>query len=71
MIPIGKAWPIVWTRLPMAHSSVRLPRKPAAVVLDMDGLLFDTETLYREAIFRAAAEGGTISLLMSSIERLV
>jgi hypothetical protein len=37
----------------------------------MDGLLFDTETLYREAIFRAAAEGGTISLLMSSIERLV
>lgn len=34
-----------------------LPRKPAAVVCDMDGLLFDTETLYQEAILLAAAEG--------------
>jgi len=42
----------------MAHSSVRLPRKPAAVVFDMDGLLFDTETLSQEAIVLAAAEGG-------------
>src|SRR3984893_12089389 len=37
---------------------MKLPRTPAAVVFNMDGLLFDTEVLYQEAIQLAAAEGG-------------
>jgi len=37
---------------------VMLPHPPAAVVFDMDGLLFDTEALRQEALLLAAAEGG-------------
>ena len=37
---------------------MKLPRTPAAVVFDMDGLLFDTEVLSQQAIQLAAAEGG-------------
>jgi HAD superfamily hydrolase (TIGR01509 family) len=39
-------------------STLRLPRKAVAVVFDMDGLIFNTEALYRDAILAAAAAGG-------------
>ena len=35
-----------------------LPRAPKAVVFDMDGLLCDTEVVYRDAMFATAAEHG-------------
>jgi HAD superfamily hydrolase (TIGR01509 family) len=35
-----------------------LPRQTYAVILDMDGLMFDTEALYRDAVIAAATDGG-------------
>jgi HAD superfamily hydrolase (TIGR01509 family) len=39
-------------------STIKLPRQVHAVVFDMDGVLFNTEELYRDATMAAAADGG-------------
>jgi beta-phosphoglucomutase-like phosphatase (HAD superfamily) len=39
-------------------STFKLPRNAHAVVFDRDGLIFNTEALYRDAIVATAAAGG-------------
>jgi HAD superfamily hydrolase (TIGR01509 family) len=39
-------------------ANLKLPRKARAVVFDMDGLLFNTEDIYRDAVMAVAADGG-------------
>jgi HAD superfamily hydrolase (TIGR01509 family) len=50
--------------------TMKLPRKVQAVVFDMDGLMFNTEALYRDAVMAAAADGGhdlPLSFYLSTI----
>lgn len=39
---------------------MKLPHPPAAVIFDLDGLLFDTEAVYEEAILAAADDAGHV-----------
>ncbi|MET0935124.1 MAG: HAD family phosphatase [Luteibacter sp.] len=49
---------------------VRFPAIPQAIVFDLDGVLFDTEALYRDALLEAASDLG-IHIPLSLCQRMV
>ena len=42
----------------MQPPDAKLPRQVRAVVFDMDGLIFNTEDIYRDAVMATASDGG-------------